>query len=100
MPRRKKAHLPPLALEKKTIKLIFAVVILSFSFLIVGSLFSQAAVLVSLREGLYRFFGIGIVFLPFFGLLAALILFSIKFRLTKINVIFGALGSLLSALGI
>lgn len=100
MPRRKKrSFASPLSFEKKTIRYILAASALTFSLLLIFSFFTTAGFLVSLRENVYSLFGVGIIFVPVLSLLVALLFFSIKFRLTKINVIFGLLASMLSILG-
>jgi len=91
---------PPLNLEKKTITTILGISILAFSVLLLLSFFTQAAVLLAFKDYFYNLFGIGIVILPFFGVIVSLSLFSIKLRFIKINVIFGSLGALLSILGL
>ena len=91
---------PPLNLEKKTIATILGISILAFSVLLLLSFFTQAAVLLAFKDYFYNLFGIGIIILPFFGVIVSLSLFSIKLRFIKINVIFGSLGALLSILGL
>ena len=90
----------PLNLEKKTIMSILGVSTLAFSVLLVLSFFTQAGILLSLRESFYNLFGIGIVTVPLYGLIISLILFSIKSRFTKINIIFGSVGATISITGL
>ena len=90
----------PLNLEKKTIMSILGVVTLAFSVLLLLSFFTQAGILLSLRASLFRVFGVSIVSIPLFGLIFSLILFSIKSRFTKINIILGSVSLVLSANGL
>ena len=91
---------PPLNLEKKTIKTIIGFAVLAFSTLLLLSFFSQAGALLSLKDYFYGLFGAGIIILPFFGVIISLVLFSIKSRFAQLNVIFGSIGALLSAIGL
>lgn len=90
---------PPIALEKKTIKTIIGICTLAFSTLLFLSIFTQTGVLLTLKEKFYGLFGIGIAILPFLIILISLPLIGLRNRLTKVNVIFGATGSLLALLG-
>lgn len=98
--RRRVALAPPLNLEKKTILTIFGAGVLTFSLLLLLSFFTRAGVLLSLKDSFYMLFGVGVIFLPFLGVIFSLLFFSIKTRLTKINVIFGVVGAFLSLLGL
>src|SRR3989344_4750335 len=90
----------PLNLEKKTIMSILGVSVLAFSVLLLLSFFTQAGILLSLRASLYSIFGAAIVSIPLFGLIFSLLLFSIKSRFTKINIILGAISLALSVSGL
>ncbi|MBI2012639.1 DNA translocase FtsK [Candidatus Curtissbacteria bacterium] len=100
MARRRKRLNTPFNLEKKTIKTILAAAILTFSLLLLLSFFSKAGLLLSLKDSFYRVFGVGVIFLPFFGVIFSLLLFALKSRFTKINVVLGAVGALLSFSGL
>ena len=90
---------PPLALEKKTITSIIGFSLLAGSLLLFLSFFTQAGVLLSLRDYFYNLFGIGVFFLPFLVLALSLPLLGIKNRFSKINIILGLSGALLSFIG-
>ena len=98
--RRSRRATPPIQLEKKTIKTVIGISALAFSSLLILSLFTQAGLLLTLRDNFYNFFGIGIIFVPFIIILVSLPLISVKPRFLKVNIIFGAIGALLSLLGI
>jgi len=99
MRRYRKYKNPPLALEKKTITSIIGFSLLAGSLLLFLSFFTQAGVLLSLRDYFYNLFGIGVFFLPFLVLALSLPLLGIKNRFSKINIILGLSGALLSFIG-
>ena len=90
---------PPLALEKKTITSIIGFSLLAGSLLLFLSFFTQAGVLLSLRDYFYNLFGIGVFFLPLLVVALSLPLLGIKNRFSKINIILGLSGALLSFIG-
>ena len=91
---------PPLNLEKKTILTIIGMAILVFCALLFLSFFTKAGALLSLKDYFFGLFGAGTVLIPFLGVLISLVFFSIKSRLTRINVLFGIHAAYLSALGL
>lgn len=91
---------PPIALEKKTIKTILGIGVVGFALLLLISFFNHSGVLLSIRDPFYKIFGAGIIFVPAVLVLVSFPLLSLSNRLTKINVIFGAIGTLLSFLGL
>ncbi|MBI3342114.1 hypothetical protein HY024_03240, partial [Candidatus Curtissbacteria bacterium] len=91
---------PPIALEKKTIKTILGIGVIGFAILLLISFFNQSGVLLSIRDPFYKYFGAGIIFVPAVLVLISLPLLSLHNRLTKINVIFGSIGALLSFIGL
>lgn len=91
---------PPIALEKKTIKTILGIGIIGFAILLLISFFSKTALLLSIRDPFYSFFGAGMIFVPAVMVLVSFPLLSLKNRLTKLNVIFGSFGALLSFVGV
>jgi len=99
MRRYRKYKNPPLALEKKTITSIIGFFLLAGSLLLFLSFFTQAGVLLSLRDYFYNLFGIGVFFLPLLVVALSLPLLSIKNRFSKINIILGLSGALLSFIG-
>src|SRR3989338_5632109 len=90
---------PPLALEKKTITSIIGFSLLAGSLLLFLSFFTQAGVLLSLRDYFYNLFGIRVFFLPLLVVALSLPLLGIKNRFSKINIILGLSGALLSFIG-
>lgn len=96
MPRYKKRAIAPIALEKKTVKTILAFCSVAFSLLLLLSFFTNAGALLSLKETFYKLFGITVIFVPFIIIASTLPLLSIKFRFSKINIIFGATAAILS----
>jgi len=99
MRRYRKYKNPPLALEKKTITSIIGFSLLAGSLLLFLSFFTQTGVLLSLRDYFYNLFGIGVFFLPLLVVALSLPLLSIKNRFSKINIILGLSGALLSFIG-
>ena len=99
MRRYRKYKNPPLALEKKTITSIIGFSLLAGSLLLFLSFFTQAGVLLSLRDYFYNLFGIGVFFLPLLVVALSLPLLGIKNRFSKINIILGLSGALLSFIG-
>lgn len=91
---------PPIHLEKKTIKTIIGFAALAFSALLLVSLFTNTGALLLLRERFFQIFGIGIAVVPFIIISASLPLVSLRTRVSKLNVIFGLIASLLTFLGL
>lgn len=91
---------PPIALEKKTIKTILGIGVIGLALILLISFFNQSGILLSIRDPFYKYFGAGIIFVPALLVLISFPLLSLKNRFTKINVIFGALGALLAAVGL
>lgn len=96
--RRKKVQ--PLALEKKTITNIIAFSFLTAAVLIFISFFTKAGALLEIKSYLFNFFGVTIIFVPLLLGLISLPLLSIKNRFSKINVVFGTVGSVLALSGL
>lgn len=97
---RKRLHGPPLALEKKTIKSILGASSITLALILSLSLFSQTGALLSLKDVFFTIFGIGIVFVPLALIVLGLLLFSIRLRFLKNNLMLGAVGAVLSILGL
>ena len=91
---------PPLALEKKTISTIIGFILLAGSLLLFLSFFTQTGILLSLRDYFYNLFGIGVFLVPFLVVALSLPLLGVKNRFSKLNIILGATGVLLSFIGI
>lgn len=100
MRRYRKARNSPIQLEKKTITTVVGISLIAFSLLLVLAIFSKAGALLSLKNYFFELFGIGIIFVPFLIVLVSMPLLSIKYRFSKANIIFGALGALLTLLGL
>jgi len=100
MRRYRKGRSSPIQLERKTITTVVGISLIAFSLLLILSIFSSAGALLSLKTYFFELFGIGIIFVPFLIVLASMPLLSIKHRLTKVNIIFGTLGALLSLSGL
>ena len=96
MPRYKKRTFAPIALEKKTVKTVLGFGAIALSLLLLLSFFTNAGALLSLKETFYQLFGITVAFVPFIIIAACVPLLSIKFRFSKINIIFGAIAAILS----
>lgn len=92
--------LPPIALEKKTIKTILGIAVVGFAILLLISFFNSSGILLSIRNPFYELFGAGIIFVPALLVLVSFPLLSLSIRIAKINVIFGSFGALLSLIGI
>src|SRR3990167_7207119 len=96
MSRRRRSRLAPIQLEKKTVTTVIGFGAIALSLLLLLSFFTSAGALISLKDTFYNLFGIAIVFVPFLIIAASLPLFSIKSKLIRINIIFGAMAALLS----
>lgn len=99
MKRSRKFKSAPIHLEKKTITTIIGISFVAFSLLLFLSFFTSAGALLSLKEYFYKLFGLGIIFVPFLTILISLPLLSIKSRFSKINILAGSIGALLSFIG-
>lgn len=97
---RKKNKVPPIALEKKTIKNIIGFSLLTFSALLSVSFFTNAGILLSLRQNFYNLFGIGVIFVVPIAVILSLPLLAINNRFSKLNVIIGSCAVLLSFTGL
>ena len=91
---------PSLMLEKKTILTIVGINGLALALLLLLSFFTSTFLLLSLKDYFYNLFGIGTFLVPILIILISLPLMAIKNRFSKINVIFGSVGALLSILAI
>ncbi len=101
MPRyRRSKKVAPIYLEKKTIKTILGFLAIGFSILLFLSFFTNAAVLVTLRNYFYNLFGIGIIIVPLIIIISALPLLLTKLRIAKVNIIFGSISTMLSLLAL
>ena len=98
MPRRRRAKLAPIQLEKKTITTIVGFSLVGFSILLFISFFTKAAALTPLREYFYNLFGVGTIIIPLLIIISAFPLLSVKLRVAKINIILGAFSTMLSLL--
>lgn len=96
MPRYKKRRLAPIQLEKKTITTVIGFCAIALALLLLVSFFTSAGALLSLKDTFYNLFGISVILVPFIIMAASLPLFSIKSKFARINIIFGAVASLLS----
>lgn len=101
MPRGRKARLvSPLNLEKKTIKNILGFTSLAFAVLLTLSFFTQAGILLSLKDYFFNLFGIAVIAIPFYAITLTLVLFSIKNRFLKTNIIFGTTAAIFSLMSL
>ena len=97
---RRSKIIAPLALEKKTITSIIGFSLLAAAILLLLSFFTNAGALLSAKLYFRGLFGVGVFCLPAILAAASLPLLGIKNRLAGTNVIAGAAGALLSALGL
>ncbi len=100
MRRYKRSRVSPLALEKKTITNIIGFSAIGFAILLLISLFTKAGALLSLKSYFYNLFGVGIIIIPLIIATASLPLVSVKNKFTQNNVTIGAVGFLLSLIGL
>lgn len=102
MKKRKRRATPssPLGLERKTIAIISGLGLLTLSVLLLVSIFTPGSLLTPLKDYFYNLFGVGILVIPFLMASFALPLISIKTRISKMTLIFGAFGALLSLTGL
>lgn len=96
----RRAKTPPIHLEKKAILSIIGIGLLVFSILTLISIFTNTGLLLTLKESITGYFGVGIALIPIFTALLAMPFLSFKFRLTKPNVYAGLLIAILSAISL
>ena len=94
--RRRSKNSSPLRFEKKTITTIAGISLIGFGLTLIASLFIDAGILLSLKDYFYGLFGVGIVLVPPLAVVLGLPLIGIRTRFSKINIIFGYFGALLS----
>lgn len=100
MRRYRRSKASPLALERKTITTIIGIALIATAVLLFLSLFTSAGALLLLKENFYKLFGVGVIFVPALIIILSLPLLSVQNRFTKINVILGAAGFVLSLVGL
>lgn len=96
----RRAKSAPVHLEKKTIVTVLGITLITFSLLLIVSLFTKTGALQSLKDYFYNLFGIGVIVVPLIVILISFPLLSIKIKFSKPNIIAGTIGALLSLLGL
>lgn len=94
----KRAKTPPIHLEKKAVLSVIGIAVLVFSILTLISVFTNQGLLLTLKENVMNYFGMGILLIPFLLAIAALHMLSFKFKFHKPNVYAGLVIAILSTI--
>src|SRR3989344_5537126 len=97
---KRRSQVSPIHLERKTITSIIGIFCLAFAALLTTSFFTSAGALLSLKEYFYYLFGLGVALVPIYSVFAGLMLLSVRIKFAKINVIFGSIAAIFTALGL
>src|SRR3989344_4359707 len=97
---KRRSQVSPIHLERKTITSIIGIFCLAFAALLTTSFFTSATALLSFKEYFYYLFGLGVALVPIYSVFAGLMLLSVRIKFAKINVIFGSIAAIFTALGL
>ena len=97
---KRRSQVSPIHLERKTITSIIGIFCLAFAALLAISFFTSAGALLSLKDYFYYLFGLGVALVPIYSVFAGLMLLSVRIKFAKINVIFGSIAAIFTALGL